>query len=86
MPWTLNKNSVTPSVPLTNAEQGHLNEFMNAVRGGTHPKTAAATWDSDYKVLHADQYQIRLSQSNRATFTVNTGTEVVTMLAVGGHT
>jgi hypothetical protein len=86
MPWTLNKNSVTPNVNLSNVEQGHLNDFMNAVRNGTHPKTAAASWDSDYKNLTGDQYQIRLSQANRATFLVNNTTQVVTMTAVGGHT
>ena len=85
MPWTLDKNGVTPAVNLTNVEQGHLNEFMNAVRNGTHPAQAAATWDSDYKNLVGNQYQIRLSLANRATFMVNNATQVVTMTAVGGH-
>jgi hypothetical protein len=84
--WTLDKNGVKPSVPLTKAEQDHLNEFMNKVREDTDPKTAASGWDSNYKHLQGDQYQIRLSQSNRATFTVDTTHHVVKMLAVGGHT
>lgn len=86
MPWTLDKNGVTPSVQLTPTEQDHLNEFMNRVRAGDSPSVAASGWGSDYKCLQGDQYQIRLSRNNRATFTVNTNTEVVTMLQVGGHT
>ena len=86
MAWTLNKNGVTPSVTLTKTEQDHLNEFMNKVRENKDPKTAASGWDSNYKCLQGDQYQIRLSQSNRATFTVDTTHQVVKMLAVGGHT
>ncbi len=86
MPWTLNKNGVKPKVTLTEVEQSHLNEFMNGVRGGSSPSVAASGWDSAYKNLVGDQYQIRLSQKNRATFTVNAKTQVVTMLQVGGHT
>jgi hypothetical protein len=88
MAWTLNKNGVTPSVTLTSVEQDHLNEFMNKVRENIDPKTAASGWGSDYKCLDSrtHQFQIRLSKGNRATFTVDTTHEVVTMLAVGGHT
>jgi Fe-S cluster biogenesis protein NfuA len=88
MPWTLNKNGVTPRVTLTTAEQLKLNTFMNAVRAGQAPNVAASSWDSNYKKLQgtADQYEIRLSGGCRATFTVNTTTQVVTMLQVGGHT
>lgn len=85
MPYTLNKNGVTPSRRLTNAEQDHLNEFMNRIRNeGISPKDACSGWDSQYKNLTGNQYQIRLSKNNRATFTV-VGT-TVTMLQVGGHT
>ena len=85
MPYTLNKNGVTPSVQLTQTEQDHLNEFMNRIRNeGISPKDAASGWDSQYKNLQGDQYQIRLSRNNRATFTVVGDT--VTMLQVGGHT
>lgn len=86
MPWNLKKNGVTPSRPLTHAEQNNLNTFMNAVRRGTDPGTAANAWDSDYKKLMGNQYQIRLSQGCRATFIVNNNTQEVTMLQVGGHT
>jgi hypothetical protein len=86
MTWTLDKNNVTPSVALTGAEQDHLNEFMNKVRSDVHPKVAASGWDSNYKQLVGDQYQIRLSQANRATFRVNEAAQRVTMLQVGGHT
>ena len=84
MAWTLDKNGVTPSVTLTSAEQGNLNTFMNAVREGTHPKDAAKSWDSDYKQLQSNQYQIRLSKKNRVTFLLEG--EVVKILQVGGHT
>lgn len=87
MAWTLNKNGVTPRVPLTSSEQRNLNIFMNAVRAGTEPSAAAAVWDSKYTKLQGapNQYEIRLSGGCRATFTVNKNTETVTMLAVGGH-
>lgn len=88
MAWTLDKNGVTPSVPLTNTEQDHLNEFMNRLRveDDITPEKAASGWDSNYKQLQGNQYQIRLSQKNRVTFTVDYDTHVVTMIAVGGHT
>lgn len=87
--WDLDKNQVTPKVRLTRAEQDNLNTFMNAIRlSGITPKDAASEWDSDYKKLRGtqDQYEIRLSQSNRATFSVDYDRKMVTMLAVGGHT
>lgn len=85
MPYTLDKNDVTPSRSLTNTEQDHLNEFMNRIRNeGISPKEAASGWDSKYTHLVGDQYEIRLSRENRATFLV-VGT-TVTMLQVGGHT
>lgn len=86
MSWTLDKNGVTPSVDLTDAEQEHLNEFMNQVRDGKDPKSAASGWDSDYKNLNGNQFQVRLSKRNRVTFTVNQADWKVTILQVGGHT
>ena len=49
---------------------------------------AAKKWDPKYTKLDGtvSQYGIRLSGGCRATFTVNTNTETVTMLQVGGHT
>ncbi len=85
MPYTLDKNGVTPSVPLTASEQDNLNTFMNRIRlEGVHPITAAASWDSDYKNLIGNQYQIRLSQRNRVTFEIDG--DIVRILQVGGHT
>jgi len=86
MGWKLNKNGVTPRVELTRSEQQNLNTFMNAVRSNVDPKKAADLWDSNFKNLYRDQYQIRLSQGNRATFEVDWDTQTVTMLQVGGHT
>jgi len=91
--WTLNKNGVTPNWahqdPTFKVAQDHLNEFMDNIRiYGCSPEIAASSWDSNYKKLKGttDQYEIRLTGSERATFRVNTATRVVTMLAVGGHT
>lgn len=90
MPWTLNKNGVTPSVTLTAAEQLKLNTFMNGIRAGKHPKDAAkAAGDTDYKEFgntKIRQGQIRLSQGKRATFEVDDNTQVVKFIQVGGHT
>ncbi len=89
MPWTLNKNGVTPSVTLTSSEQMNLNTFMNAVRNGVHPRQAAQSWDSDYKEFGNSkirQGQIRLSKGQRATFQVDDNTSTVTIIQVGGHT
>jgi hypothetical protein len=88
MAWTLNKNGVTPRVSLTGSEQSNLNTFMNAVRAGKEPSAAAAAWDSKYSKLRGtkNQFEIRLSQGCRATFTVDANTQRVTMLQVGGHT
>lgn len=88
MAWSLNKNGVTPRGILNTTEQDRLNTFMNAVRAGAHPAEAAKKWDSKYTKLGGtvNQYEIRLSGGCRATFTVNTNTETVVMLQVGGHT
>lgn len=87
MVWTLDKNGVTPSRPLTHAEQDNLNRFMNSVRLGMHPRDAAKiTGDLNFKMLTAFQGQIRLSQGTRATFEVDGANEVVRFLQVGGHT
>jgi mRNA-degrading endonuclease RelE of RelBE toxin-antitoxin system len=72
---------------LTQSEQNKWDAFQDTVRAGTHPKEAAREiGDSDYKCLQGNQYQIRLSQHNRATFLVDDTTQTVTILQVGGHT
>ena len=83
--WKLNKNGVTPSVTLTPSEQKNLNDFMGGIQKGEHPATVASAWSANYKRLQDNQFQIRLSGSNRATFTVDETTKTVTMLQVGGH-
>ena len=89
MPWTVDKSNADFSMwdDLTQAEQNHWDEFQNAIANeGMHPKDAASTWDSNYKCLQGDQYQIRLSRGSRATFQVDTDGQIVTVLQVGGHT
>jgi len=85
--WTLNKNGVTPSLALTPVEQKNLNEFMSLVNAGNAPSIAANGWKSEYKKLGGtvNQFEIRLSLSNRATFIVDDKNSIVTMIAVGGH-
>ncbi|MCU0627178.1 MAG: hypothetical protein MUF21_11940 [Gemmatimonadaceae bacterium] len=89
--WTLNKNGVTPAWPHGNPQykkaQENLNTFMdNIAYYGCPPAEAAAPFDADCKVLQGDLYQIRLTQSERATFRVNKAMRTVTMHQVGGHT
>jgi hypothetical protein len=87
MAWRINKTRVRwVGGKLTKAEQDHLNEFVNAIGSGSHPKTAADGWDSNYKMLTDVQGQIRLSEGRRATFEVDEDNQVVYLRDVGGHT
>lgn len=87
--WTLDKSRATFK-NLTPAEQAKFDIFQNAIANeGMSPKDAAAKMrDADYKLLQGtkNQYQIRLSQHNRATFIVDNANHKVTILQVGGHT
>jgi len=87
MPWTIDKASAEYA-QLTKSEQAKYDIFQNAIQNQhKHPKQAAEeAGDTDYKLLQGDQYQIRLSQGNRVTFTVNPTSQVVTILQVGRHT
>jgi mRNA-degrading endonuclease RelE of RelBE toxin-antitoxin system len=88
MPWTIDKSKADYKV-LTNAEQNKFDAFQNAIQNNQmSPKDAAESTGpgADYKCLQGDQYQIRLSQGNRATFTVDNDARTVTILQVGGHT
>jgi hypothetical protein len=87
MPWTLDKSRARFDVELNKVEQEHFDEFQNAIQNqGLHPSKAAEGWDSNYKNLKGDQYTIRLSQANRASFLVDDATNTCTILQVGGHT
>jgi hypothetical protein len=89
MAWTLDKSQADWSNwgLLTSSSQRKWDDFQNMVSRGTDPQDAARTiGDSDYKCLSGSQYQIRLSQKNRATFLVDRNTQTVTVLQVGGHT
>ncbi|MBX3276287.1 MAG: hypothetical protein KF729_38900 [Sandaracinaceae bacterium] len=89
MTWSLDKSSADWSRwhRLTPTEQRKWDSFQNAVSRGSDPQSAASLLGAaDYKCLAGDQYQIRLSQKNRATFRVDRGTQTVTVLQVGGHT
>jgi hypothetical protein len=86
--WRLDKTRARFSRDLTFAEQQTFDTFQNAIQHhGMHPKDAAKqAGDTNYKCLAGDQYQIRLSQGNRATFRVHTTGKTVEILQVGGHT
>lgn len=88
MPWTVNKSKAKFSSELTDSDQAKWDAFQNAVHNKhLHPKEAAKSVRcDDYKVLTGTQYQVRLSQKQRATFTVDEKTQVMTVLQVGGHT
>jgi mRNA-degrading endonuclease RelE of RelBE toxin-antitoxin system len=85
--WTLVKKRAK-FIPLTAAEQNRYDVFQNAIANkGHHPQEAARlAGDTDYKKLQGNQYEIRLSQRNRVTFTVDDKNHVVTILQAGGHT
>jgi len=88
--WTLNKDRVNWSrwSSLTNTERQTWDDFKHEVAvNGSHPREAAKTIrGANYKCLAGDQYQIRLSRSNRATFRVDSANQTVIVLQVGGHT
>jgi len=85
--WNLDKSRARFG-HLTRVEQEKFDIFQNAIHNeGVSPKEAADRMgDADYKRLQGDQYQIRLSQRNRATFLVDNVHHIVTILQVGGHT
>jgi hypothetical protein len=58
------------------------------VRGRQPKEAAEIAGDTKYRRLGGtvNQYEIRLSGGTRATFLVDTATQTVTMLQVGGHT
>ena len=87
--WTLDKTGADWSrwSQLTPSEQRKWDIFQNAVSRGRDPRSAASSLGAvDYKCLAGDQFQIRLSQHNRATFRVDGAAHVVRVLQVGGHT
>ena len=74
---------------LTDTEKQNYRNFVNRVASGEHPKEAAKNGgDMNYKKFAntKNQYQIRLSGDNRATFSVDDKNKKVHVLGVGGHT
>ncbi|VVQ00561.1 hypothetical protein PS910_03767 [Pseudomonas fluorescens] len=86
--WTLSKTGARFKEGLTITEQVKFDTFQNAIHHfGLSPKSAAMlTGGADYKQLDSQTklYQIRLSQSERATFVINN--KLVEIKQVGGHT
>ena len=87
--WKLDKSRAT-FTQLTNPEQKNFDIFQNAIasQGMSARDAAAKIRSADFKVLNkkTGQYQIRLSQANRATFLIDNTTHTVKILQVGGHT
>ena len=89
-PWSIDTSAINEKhlSNLTDSERQNYHNFANNVASGQHPKTAAVG-DMNYKKLGGstkNQYEIRLSQGNRATFTVDNKNKKVHVLDVGGHT
>ena len=85
--WRLNKRGARFR-KLTPAGQATFDRFQNAIANkGMNPVDAARlAGDTQYKRLQGNQYQIRLSQKDRATFKIDRANHVVIILQVGGHT
>lgn len=87
--WTLDKSNAQfkPS-GLSEAEQRSFDTFQNAIHNfGLSPKNAASlVGAADYKQLDkkSSLYQIRLSKSERVTFTIEG--KLANIRQVGGHT
>ena len=74
----MNKTGAKVSAELTDADQKKWDSFQNEVRNGTHPKEAATKHRcDDYKALSGNQYQIRLSGKQRATFLIDEKTQTM---------
>lgn len=74
---------------LNRTEREVYDRFCQLVNSGQHPATAAGqAGDTNYRKLRGttNQYEIRLSGGSRATFLVDTRTETVDVIQVGGHT
>lgn len=82
--YARNSSTLVPSAAMNN-----YYAWRRLVRADTHPREAARrVGDLNYKPLSGTtgQYEIRLSQGHRATFTVNESTEQVVVYQIGGHT
>jgi hypothetical protein len=85
MSWKLDRNGVTSRTRLTASEKMLLTTFINSVDSGMPPNVVANSWVSDYRRLQdtEDQFEIRLSRTARATFSVDPTRKVVTLRQVG---
>ena len=88
--WSVDQSKMKYTREIQRAHQGKLDDFMQIVDRGVHPREAAeSAGDMNYRELKGTggmMYEIRLSQGHRATFQVDDSTCTVVMLQVGGHT
>ena len=86
--WVLDESKERYKAELTKVEERKFNQFKDRLRGGkTSPKEAAdELGDSNHKRIddNINLFQIRLSQKQRVTFTVQDN--VISIRHVGGHT
>lgn len=89
MSWSIDDLHATPTPNLPRSCGATYYAWRRAIRErGIHPKTAAeevADTNFEYYDQGETKGTIRLSQSHRVWFTVNTGAETVTVNKVGTH-
>lgn len=90
MTWTFDDSSASGTMGVPAASMRNYYDWRRRVRDlGEHPYEAARyVGDLAYKQLRGSnsQYEIRLSQKHRATFTVDDDARRVTVHQIGGHT
>ncbi|MDH0647091.1 RHS repeat-associated core domain-containing protein [Pseudomonas sp. GD03858] len=92
--WEVNTNRQRDVRPLNRASQAKFDNFLAYVPEYGMYDAATMVGDTNLKLLQSDQWQIRLSQSERVTFrlleSTDPKTEVITKMVeirdVGGHT
>ena len=94
MPWSTNTDHQNAQPSLSSDAKTKYNNWIRAIRGGKDPKTAAASWDSDYEVLKTITVSgkkvklcsVRLTQGDRVYFAQNDSTMICEVRKVGSHT
>lgn len=90
MAWTFDDSTASGRMGIAAAAMRNYYDWRRRVRDlGEHPYDAARyVGDLNYKQLRGShsQYEIRLNQKHRATFTVDDDAQRVTVLEIGGHT
>lgn len=90
MPWTIDDTRAQTARGIPPAAERKYEEWRADIHdNGTHPKVAAeAVRGLRYKELNGghSQYEIRLNDQHRVTFTVDSALSEVRVYQIGGHT